>query len=159
MSLIEQLKQNKEKAAAAAAANALNPVAPNQPTVAKPEASVEHAMTTSIRPGEAAFIEFHCSSQECLGYAASQLMHYQLLTHKPDLADDPTKPTQTLTLGVQTLDLVITGNRLNLITAALIAGKLTAVRAIPSRYAELSSHQPFVAKIEPKALKSDHAQG
>ena len=117
------------------------------------------AMTKTTRPGEAAFIEFHLSPDNCVGYAASQLMHYQLVTCKPDLADDPTKPMQTLTLGLQTVDLVITGNRLNLITAALVEGTLAAVRAVPSRYAELNARQPFVAKIEPKALKPDDAQG
>src|SRR5450759_2491020 len=86
------------------------------------------AITKTTRPGEAAFIEFHLSPDNCVGYAASQLMHYQLLTRKPDLADDPTKPIQTLTLGLQTVDLVITGNRLNLITAALVQGTLAAVR-------------------------------
>jgi hypothetical protein len=113
------------------------------------------AMTKTNRPGEAAFIEFLLSPDNCVGYAASQLMHYQLVTRKPDLADDPTKPMQTLTLGLQTVDLVITGNRLNLITAALVEGTLAAVRAIPSRYAELHPKQPFIAKIETKALKGD----
>ena len=116
------------------------------------------AMTKTTRPGEAAFIEFHLSPDNCVGYAASQLMHYQLVTRKPDLADDPTKPMQTLTLGLQTADLVITGNRLNLITAALVEGTLAAVRAVPSRYAELNARQPFVAKIETKALKQNDEQ-
>ena len=116
------------------------------------------AITKTIRPGEAAFIEFHLGPDNCVGYAASQLMHYQLVTRKPDLADDPTKPMQTLTLGLQTVDLVITGNRLNLITAALIEGTLAAVRAIPSRYAELHPKQPFIAKIEIKALKQNDGQ-
>ena len=113
------------------------------------------AITKTIRPGEAAFIEFHLGPDNCVGYAASQLMHYQLVTRKPDLADDPTKPMQTLTLGLQTVDLVITGNRLNLITAALVEGTLAAVRAVPCRYAELSPRQPFVAKIESKPVKGD----
>jgi hypothetical protein len=113
------------------------------------------AMTKTNRPGEAAFIEFLLSPDNCVGYAASQLMHYQLVTRKPDLADDPTKPMQTLTLGLQTADLVVSGNRINLITAALIEGTLAAVRAIPSRYAELHPKQPFIAKIEIKALKGD----
>ena len=116
------------------------------------------AITKTIRPGEAAFIEFHLGPDNCVGYAASQLMHYQLVTRKPDLADDPTKPMQTLTLGLQTVDLVITGNRLNLITAALVEGTLAAVRAVPSRYAELNPRQPFVAKIETKALKQNDEQ-
>jgi hypothetical protein len=118
----------------------------------------QDALTKSTRGGEAAFIEFHLSPDNCVGYAAHQLMHYQLITRKPDLADDPTKPMQTLTLGFATADLVISGNRLHLITAALVANELTAVRAIPSRYAELNPRQPFVAKIEIKDLKDD-AQG
>ena len=122
-------------------------------------AGVEEAMSKSDKPGEAAFIEFHVSPDNCVGYAASQLMHYQLVTRKPDLADDPTKPMQTLTLGLQTADLVVTGNRLNLITAALVEGTLAAVRAVPSRYAELNARQPFVAKIETKALKQNDEQG
>jgi hypothetical protein len=130
----------------------------NQPAAAKPVAGAEESMSV-VRSGEAAFIEFHVSPGNCLGYAAHQLMHYQLLTHKPDLADDPTKPTQTLTLGLQTVDLVITGNRLHLITAALVKNELAVVRAVPGRYAELNLKQPYIAKIEPKALKPDEAQG
>jgi len=106
------------------------------------------AITKTIRPGEAAFIEFHLGPDNCVGYAASQLMHFQLVTRKPDLADDPTKPAQTLTIGLQTVDLVITGNRLNLITEALGSATLKAVRAIPSRYAELNPKRPYIAKIE-----------
>ena len=113
------------------------------------------AITKTIRPGEAAFMEFHLSPDNCVGHAANQLMHYQLVTRKPDLADDPTKPMQTLTLGFATADLVVSGNRLDLITAALSEGTLKAVRAIPSRYAELHPKQPFVAKIESRPVKGD----
>jgi hypothetical protein len=84
-------------------------------------------------------------------------MHYQLLTHKPDLADDPTKPAQTLTIGLQTVDLVITGHRLHLVTAALVKNELAVLRAIPDRYAELSPKQPYIAKIEVKALNDGKA--
>ena len=159
MSLLDQIKQKNEKAAAAAAANEPKPVAPNQPTATKSVAGVEEAMSKSDKPGEAAFIEFHVSPDNCLGYATHQLMHYQLFTHKPDLADDPTKPAQTLTLGLQTVDLVITGNRLHLVTEALRKNMLTVLRAVPGRYAELNLKQPYIAKITLKELKPDGAQG
>ena len=157
--LLKQIEAKKQ-AAAAAAANQPKPVASNQPAAAKPAAGVEDAMTCTLRPGEAAFIEFHISPGNCLGYATHQLMQFQLITHKPDLADDPTKPAQTLTLGLQTVDLVITGNRLHLITEALRKNELAAVRACPGgRYAELNLKQPYIDKIVPKALKPDEAQG
>jgi hypothetical protein len=161
MPLKDDLLQRKnEKAAAATTGNEPKPVAPNQPAAAKPVAGAEDAMTCTLRPGEAAFIEFHISPGNCLGYAAHQLMQFQLITHKPDLADDPTKPTQTLTLGLQTVDLVITGDRLHLITAALRKNELAALRACPGgRYAELNLKQPYIDKIEPKELKPDEAQG
>lgn len=142
-----------------AAANEPKPAGANQPTAVKPVAGVEEAMSKSDKPGEAAFIEFHVSPGNCLGYAAHQLMQFQLITHKPDLADDPTKPAQTLTLGLQTVDLVITGNRLHLVTEALRKNVLAALRATPGRYAELNLKQPYIDKIVPKELKPDEAQG
>lgn len=42
--------------------------------------------------------------------------------------------------------------RLNLVTEALGSATLKAVRAIPSRYAELNPKRPYIAKIEVKAL-------
>ena len=155
--LLKQI-EDKKRADAAAVANQPKPAAPNQPA-AKPVAGAEESMSV-VRSGEAAFIEFHISPGNCLGYAAHQLMHYQLITHKPDLADDPTKPTQTLTLGLQTVDLVITGDRLHLVTAALRKNELAALRACPGgRYAELNLKQPYIDKIVPKELKPDEAQG
>jgi len=142
-----------------AAANEPKPVASNQPAAAKPVTGAEEAMSV-VRSGEAAFIEFHLSPGNCLGYATHQLMQFQLITHKPDLADDPTKPAQTLTLGLQTVDLVITGDRLHLVTAALRKNELAALRACPGgRYAELNLKQPYIDKIVPKELKQDEAQG
>lgn len=120
---------------------------------AKKQAEQEQSMTTAIRPGEAAFIEFFTTPHNCVAYAPSQLMHYHLQTHKPDLADDPTRPSQTLTLGFPAVDLIITGNRLQLITAALKQGVLDTVRVISPRHAELEPRLPFVAKIEIKAVK------
>jgi hypothetical protein len=145
--LLKRIEEQKQARATAAA---------NEPKPA-PVAGAEESMTV-VRSGEAAFIEFHLSPDNCVGYAASQLMHFQLLTRKPDLADDPTKPAQTLTIGLQTVDLVITGNRLNLITEALASSTLKAVRAIPSRYAELNLKQPYIDKIVPKELKPEEAQ-
>ena len=142
MSLRDDIPKKLAADAAAAATNEPKPA---------PVAGAEESMTVA-RSGEAAFIEFHISPGNCVGYAASQLMHFQLLTRKPDLADDPTKPPQTLTIGLQTVDLVITGNRLNLITEALGSATLKSVRAIPSRYAELNPKRPYIAKIEIKAL-------
>jgi len=121
---------------------------------AKKQAELEHSIETVLRPGEAAFIEFFTDPHNCVAYAPSQLMHYHLQTHKPDLADDPTRPSQTLTLGFPTGDLIITGNRLQLITAALKQGILDTVRVISPRYAELDPRHPFVAKIEIRTIPS-----
>lgn len=112
----------------------------------------ERSILTSTRPGEAAFIEFYLSPHDCCAYAPGQILHYQLLTQKPDVASDPTRPPQTLTLGFPSVDLIITGSRLELITAALKQGTLETVRVIPQRFAELHPQYPFVASIKIKRV-------
>ncbi len=105
-----------------------------------------------------AFIEFLPSPHNRLGFGTGQLLHYQLLSRKPDLADDPTKPPQTLTLGFATADVVITGKRLEGITELLVESRLLLVRALSERFAELNPRTPFVTKIEIKPVKTAAAE-
>lgn len=110
-------------------------------------------MVVTSRPGEVAFMEFYLSPHNCCAYAPSQLLHYQLYSKKPDVGDDPTKPAQTLRLGFATVDVVITGNRLQLVTAALKEGTLAVLRTMPERYSELKRNLPFVASIDIKRVE------
>ena len=68
-----------------------------------------------IEDGDGAFIEFLPSPHLRVGYGTSQLLHYQLATRQPDLADDPTKQPQLLTLGFATADVIISGQRLEVV--------------------------------------------
>lgn len=126
--------------------------APTHPTPPKLALGADEAMSTANRPGEAAFVLFHLRPDKCVGFPTYQLTRLELLSHQPDIADDPTRPAQTLTIGVPGADFVIMGNRLELIVEALAESRLKTVRAIPARYAELNPKQPYIAKIEVKAI-------
>ena len=89
-----------------------------------------------------------------VGYGTGQLLHYHLTTRLPDLADDPTQPPQTLVLGFATADVVVSGQRLELVCQKIGDGKLVRVRALAERYAALTHlSRPFVSKIEIQPIR------
>ena len=106
-----------------------------------------------VDTGAEAYIDFWPTPLERVGFGTGQLLRYRLATRKPDLADDPTKPPQTLTLSFPTDDVVITGKRLEDICSLLGKNDLKAVRALSERFAELRPTSPFVAKIEIRPVK------
>lgn len=113
-------------------------------------AQSEHCMDDN----DSVFIEFVPTPHLRVGYATSQLLHYQLTTRQPDLADDPTKQPQILTLGFATADVIVSGHRLELVCEKIVQGKLTRLRALSERYAALGlTTRPFVGKIEIKPIK------
>jgi len=111
-----------------------------------------------IEDGDGAFIEFLPSPHLRVGYGTSQLLHYQLATRQPDLADDPTKQPQLLTLGFATADVIISGQRLELVCQKIGDGRLVRVRALAERYAALvGTARPFVSKIEIQPIRNQGA--
>ena len=120
----------------------------------KNDASPEHC----IEDGNGAFIEFLPSPHLRVGYGTSQLLHYQLATKQPDLADDPTKQPQLLTLGFATADVIISGQRLELVCDKLGDGRLVRVRALAERYANLvPTTRPFIGRIEIQPIRNQGA--
>src|SRR4051812_24563543 len=95
--------------------------------------SEERNSTSCMEDGNGAFIEFLPSPHVRVGYGTGQLLHYHLTTRLPDLADDPTKPPQTLVLGFATADVVVSGQRLELVCQKIGDGKLVRVRALAER--------------------------
>ena len=111
-----------------------------------------------IEDGNGVFIEFLPSPHLRVGYGTSQLLHYQLATRQPDLADDPTKQPQLLTLGFATADVIVSGQRLELVCQKLGDGKLVRVRALAERYANLvPTTRPFISKIEIQPIRNQGA--
>src|SRR5450432_2139533 len=106
-----------------------------------------------VDDGSSANIDFWPTPLERVGFGTGQLLRYRLTTRKPDLADDPTKMPQTLTLSFPTDDVVITGKRLEEICSLLGKNDLKAVRVLSERFAELRPTSPFVAKIEVRPIK------
>ena len=105
---------------------------------------------------DSVFIEFVPTPHLRVGYATGQLLHYQLTTRQPDLADDPTRPPQILTLGFATADVIVSGHRLELVCEKISKGKLVRLRTLSERYAELGlTNRPFVSRIEILPVK-DH---
>jgi hypothetical protein len=112
-----------------------------------------------IEDGNGVFIEFLPSPHLRVGYGTSQLLHYQLATKQPDLADDPTKQPQLLTLGFATADVIISGQRLELVCQKIGNGSLARVRTLAERYAALvPTTRPFIGKIEIKPVKGHGAE-
>ena len=87
-------------------------------------------------------IEFHPTGEERYGFHASQLLHYRLETE-----ETTGHPPHKLTLGFGTADVVLTGWRLDWVTAHVRDGDLLAVRTRPIRYADLSRARPHVVSI------------
>jgi hypothetical protein len=75
-----------------------------------------------------------------------QLLRYRVATRKPDLADDPTKPPQTLTLSFPTNDVVITGKRLEDI-CSLLGKTISGPSALsPNASPNCGPRRPSLAK-------------
>ncbi len=92
------------------------------------------------------------------GFHTSQLLHYRL---EPDDGgnggggDSPQGSPEKLTLAFATADVVIVGWRLERLTEHLRDGDLLAVRALPSRYANLDRNKTYVASITIEPLSKD----
>ena len=87
-------------------------------------------------------IEFHPTGEERYGFHASQLLHYRLETE-----ETTGHPPHKLTLGFGTADVILTGWRLDRVTAHVRDGDLLAVRTSTVRYAAFSQNKPQVASI------------
>ena len=87
-------------------------------------------------------IEFHTTGEERHGFQASQLLHYRLETE-----ETTGHPPHKLTLGFGTADVILTGWRLDRVTAHVRDGDLLAVRTSTVRYAAFSQNKPQVASI------------
>lgn len=87
-------------------------------------------------------IEFHTTGEERYGFQASQLLHYRLETE-----ETTGHPPHKLTLGFGTADVILTGWRLDRVTAHVRDGDLLAVRTSTVRYAAFSQNKPQVASI------------
>ena len=114
------------------------------------EKQKRNALPPTVREavGTPAFIGFWPKPLEHVAFSTGQLLRYKLITRKPDLADDPTRPPQTLTLSFPTDDVVITGQHLDKICELLVKSQLGSVHAHSERFAELNPLSPFVTKID-----------
>jgi hypothetical protein len=79
------------------------------------------------------------------GFHTSQLLHYRL--EPDDGGESGHEPAEKLTLAFATADVVILGWRLERLAELLRDGDLLAVRALPSRYANLDRNKTYVASI------------
>jgi len=87
------------------------------------------------------------------GFHTSQLLHYRLEPN--DGGDGDREPAEKLTLAFATADVVILGWRLERLAEHLRDGELLAVRALPSRYANLDRNKTYVARITVEPFSKD----
>jgi len=89
-------------------------------------------------------IEFVLSDTQREGFHTGQLLHYRL---EPNSSDETHAPPEKLALAFATADVVILGWKLSTLANHLRDGDLLAVRALPSRYANLDRNKTYVASI------------
>ena len=93
------------------------------------------------------------------GFHTGQLLHYTLESN--DGSDGGKSdhgghgPPEKLTLAFATADVVIVGWRLERLAKHLRDGELLAVRALPSRYANLDRNKTYVASITVEPVSKD----
>ncbi|MCI0541164.1 MAG: hypothetical protein L0Z50_38670 [Verrucomicrobiales bacterium] len=90
------------------------------------------------------------------GFHMGQLLHYTLeATDGDDHGEGRHGPPEKLSLAFATADVVIMGWRLERIAENLRDGELLALRALPSRYANLDRTKTYVASIAVESLSKD----
>ncbi len=99
-----------------------------------------------------ACIEFVLSDQDRQGFHASQLLHYRLGANDDEQTD---APPEKLCIAFATADVTLTGWRLNRVTEHLRDGNLLALRAIPTRYANVDPTALIVANISVEPIKKE----
>ncbi len=99
-----------------------------------------------------ACIEFVLSDRDRQGFHASQLLHYRLGTNEDEREG---APPQKLAIAFATADVTVIGWRLDRITSHLRDGDLLALRAVPTRYADLDPSTAHIARIIVEPIRKE----
>ena len=99
------------------------------------------------------FIEFQTEDDRFHGFPYSQLMGYTL-EGVPESEHKSDAPEDRLHLFFSTHDVTLTGWRLRPLVKLIRKGSLSGARALDTRYAQVNTKQPFIARVKITPVKN-----
>ena len=124
---------------------------PAYQTLSEEESKAEGQCVKEDHDG-ATFMEFTTEDDRAHGFPCSQLMGYTL-ERVPESEHQSDAPEDRLHLFFSTHDVTLTGWRLRPLANMLRQGTLASVRALDTRYAQVNTKSPFIARIKIAPVK------
>ena len=126
---------------------------PAYQTLSEEESKAEGQCVKEDHDG-ATFMEFVTEDDRAHGFPCSQLMGYTL-ERVPESEFKGEAPEDRLHLFFSTHDVTLTGWRLRPLVNMIRAGTLASVRALDTRYSQVNTKSPFIARIKIAPVKND----
>ena len=124
---------------------------PAYQTLSEEESKAEGQCVREDHDG-ATFMEFVTEDDRAHGFPYSQLMGYTL-ERVPESEHQSDAPEDRLHLFSSTHDVTLTGWRLRPLVNMVRQGTLASVRALDTRYSQVNTKQPFIARIKIAPVK------
>jgi hypothetical protein len=124
---------------------------PAYQTLSEEESKAEGQCVKEDHDG-ATFMEFVTEDDRAHGFPYSQLMGYTL-ERVPESEFKGEAPEDRLHLFFSTHDVTLTGWRLRPVVNMVRAGTLANVRSLDTRYSQVNTKSPFVARIKITPVK------
>ena len=124
---------------------------PAYQTLSEEESKAEGQCVKEDHDG-ATFMEFVTEDDRAHGFPYSQLMGYTL-ERVPESEFKGEAPEDRLHLFFSTHDVTLTGWRLRPLVNLVRQGTLASVRALDTRYAQVNTKSPFIARIKIAPVK------
>jgi hypothetical protein len=124
---------------------------PAYQTLSEEESKAEGQCVREDHDG-ATFMEFVTEDDRAHGFPYSQLMGYTL-ERVPESEFKGEAPEDRLHLFFSTHDVTLTGWRLRPLVNMIRQGTLASVRTLDTRYAQVNTKQPFIARIKIAPVK------
>ncbi len=126
---------------------------PAYQTLSEEESKAEGQCVKEDHDG-ATFMEFVTEDDRAHGFPYSQLMGYTL-ERVPESEHQSDAPEDRLHLFFSTHDVTLTGWRLRPVVNMLRQGTLASVRSLDTRYAQVNTKSPFIARIKIAPVKEN----
>jgi hypothetical protein len=124
---------------------------PAYQTLSEEESKAEGQCVKEDHDG-ATFMEFVTEDDRAHGFPYSQLMGYTL-ERVPESEFKGESPEDRLHLFFSTHDVTLTGWRLRPLVNMVRQGTLASVRSLDTRYAQVNTKHPFIARIKIAPVK------
>jgi hypothetical protein len=124
---------------------------PAYQTLSEEESKAEGQCVKEDHDG-ATFMEFVTEDDRAHGFPCSQLMGYTL-ERVPESEFKGEAPEDRLHLFFSTHDVTLTGWRLRPLVNMIRQGTLASVRSLDTRYSQVNTKSPFIARIKIAPVK------